>query len=216
MGAFTGGLTFRQYYVRDPLPADWRERFQLGIEAHVFKPLDPAGEVERSIGWCSIHFPLDLDMMPEQYTYNDYIVLALRVDTLSVPGSLLRIFTEAECRRLMYEQKRSKLNRYEKAEIKDRVKLDLKKRLMPSIKTVDMVWNWQQGVLRFFAGNEKVNVEFMELFEQSFGLNLTPDGPYTAGLLSASGLSEAERAALETIEPSTFVDLDTAVAAMKE
>ncbi len=216
MGAFTGGLTYRQYFVRDQLPGDWRERFQLGIEHHVFQPLDPSSETERSVGWCSIHFPLDLEMIPEQYIYNDYIVLGMRIDTLTVPGSLLRIFTEAECRRLMHEQKRTKLSRYEKAEVKDRVKLDLKKRLMPSIKTIDVAWNWQQGVLRFFAGNEKVNVEFMELFEQTFGLALLPDGPYSAGLLEATGLTDAEREAIVDLEPATFVDLDTAVAAMKE
>lgn len=216
MGAFNGSLTFRQYYVRDPLPADWKDRFQLGIERNVFTPLDPAGEAERSVGWCSIHFPLDLELTPEQYIYNEYIVLGLRIDTMTVPGSLLRIFTESECRRVMHEQKKVKLSRYEKAEIKDRVKLDLKKRLLPSIKSIDLAWDWQKGVLRFFAGNEKVNVEFMELFEATFGLQLTPDGPYTMSLLEAAGLTEAEVAAFESVEPTAFVDLDTAVAAMKE
>ena len=103
MGAFNGSLTFRQYYVRDPLPKDWKDRFQLGIERNVFTPLDPAGEAERSVGWCSIHFPLDLELTPEQYIYNEYIVLGLRIDTMTVPGSLLRIFTESECRRVMHD-----------------------------------------------------------------------------------------------------------------
>ncbi len=216
MGAFRGSLTYRQYFVRDPLPGDWKDRFQIGIEQNLFQPLDPAGEAERSVGWCSIHFPLDLELTPEQYIYNEYIVLGLRIDTLTVPGSLLRIFTESECRKVMFEQKKNKLSRYEKAEIKDRVKLDLKKRLLPAIKSIDVAWNWQKGVLRFFAGNEKVNVEFMELFEQSFGLQLTPDGPYTGALLEATGLTDDELRAIDGLEPVQFVDLDTAVAAMKE
>ena len=109
MGAFSGGLTFRQYYVRDPLPGDWRERFQIGIEQNIFQPLDPAGEAERSVGWCSIHFPLDLDLTPEQYIYNEYIVLGMRIDTLAVPGPLLRLHTEAECRKLMAEHEREQI-----------------------------------------------------------------------------------------------------------
>lgn len=216
MGAFSGSLSYRQYFVRDPLPGDWKDRFQIGIEQNIFVPLDPAGEAERSVGWCSIHFPLDLELTPELYIYNEYIVLGLRIDTLTVPGALLRIFTESESRRVMMEQKRAKLSRYEKAEIKDRVKLDLKKRLLPAIKSIDMAWDWQKGVVRFFAGNEKVNLEFMELFEQTFGLQLTPDGPYTASLLDAVGLTDGERAAFDRVEPSQFVDLDTAVAAMRE
>lgn len=216
MGAFNGSLTYRQYYVRDPLPRDWKDRFQFGIENNIFQPLDPAGESERAVGWCSIHFPLDLDLTPEQYIYNEYIVLGLRIDTMTVPGSLLRIFTESECRRVMMEQKKVKLSRYEKAEIKDRVKLELKRKLLPSIKTVDLAWDWQKGIVRFFAGNEKVNIEFMELFEQTFGLQLTPDGPFTMSMLDAVGLTEAEQTLFESVEPTGFVDLDTAVAAMKE
>ncbi len=216
MGAFAGGLTFRQYYLREPLPKDWKQRFQEGIESNTFKEIELQGEEDRAVGWCSVHFPLDLELSPEQYLYNEYLILGMRIDTLSVPGNLLRIFSESRARQIMMEQKRDSLTRFERAEIKEQVKRELRKRMMPSIKSVDMIWSWQQGILRFFNGNEKLNLEFMELFENSFGLQLIPDNAYTATLYAGMDLSDAERQALESVEPSSFVDQDVAVAAMTE
>ena len=87
---------------------------------------------------------------------------------------------------------------------------------MPSIKTVDMVWHWQTGVLQFHSTNEKVNTDFLELFEQTFGLRPMLDCAYTAALYGNLDLTEAEKKALESIEPCQFVDDDTALNAMRE
>lgn len=220
MGAFQGGLTFKQYYVDDPLPSGWPDLFQQGIARQGFKPIEISSEVERSIGWASVHFALDTELEPEMYTYNEYLVLAMRIDTLTVPGPLLAIYSEAEARRVMQEQKRPSLNRYERAEIKERIKIDLRKKLFPSIKTVDMVWNWETGVVRFYAANEKTNLEFQDLFEQTFDRVLIPDGAFTAATRGAvpggMKLDAAQLAALDEVEPHAFVDIETAVAAMKE
>ena len=215
MGAFQGGLTYRQYFVTDPLPEGWKDLFQAGIEKNVFRPIEIASDVERAIGWCSVHFPLDTELNAEMYAFNEYLVLAMRIDTLTVPGPLLRIHTEAEARRVMREQKRESLNRYERAEIKERVKLELRRRMMPTIKAIDMVWNWQTGVVRFFASNEKTNLEFMELFELTFERVLTPDAAYTAALYGMK-LTDPQKEALEHVEPEPFVDVDTAMRALKQ
>ncbi len=216
MGAFTGGLTFRQYYVTEALPEGWKDAFHQAIAQHAFKDIDPHTEEERAVGWCSPHFPLDVELEQSQYLYNEYLVLALRIDTLTVPGPLLRIYSEKESRRVMAEQKRASLNRYEKAEIKERVKLDLRRKMMASIKAIDMVWSWSSGTVRFFSTNEKVNLEFMELFESTFGLQLTPEAPYTVALHGWHTLDDAQKAAIERIEPESFADADTMLAAMKE
>lgn len=217
MGAFSGGLTFRQYTVKDPLPDGWADKFREGIRTNAFKDIDLAGEADRSIGWCDARFPLDVDLEPEQYQFDDHLVLGLRTDVLAVPGPLLKLHTEAETRKVTKEQGRESLNRYEKAEIKERVKLFLREKMMPSVKSIDMVWSLQLGIVRFFAGSEKANLEFMELFEDTFGLQLIPDAPYTAGLFGKGvQLSEAEKAALDTAEPTPFIDPETAARLMME
>ena len=87
---------------------------------------------------------------------------------------------------------------------------------MPTIKTVDMSWNWQDGVVRFFSTSEKLNLEFMELFEATFGLVLTPDCAHTSARLNAAALTEDEIISVNGLEPMAFVDADTIVDAMKE
>lgn len=215
MGAFTGGLAFRRYTTVEPLPAEFKDLFQKGIAEHAFRPIEPANDEERSIGWASAHFALDTNIQPEMYRFNEYIVLAMRIDTLTVPGPMLKLYTEAEARRVMAENSRDSLNRYERAEIKERVKMELRRKMIPSVKAIDMVWNITDGIVRFFSGNEKVNLEFQELFESTFDRLLIPDSPYTAGL-HGPVLTEEERGALEDVDPAMFVQSDVMAAAMAE
>ena len=216
MGAFSGNLTYKQYYVMDELPDGWHESYEQAIKRHVFTPLTPESELERTIGWCSPHFPLDLELDSGVYLYTEYIALAMRVDTWTVPASTLKIYTEAESRRVMLEQNRTSVSRYEKAEIKERVKMDLKRKTLPAIKTVDMVWNWQTGRVRFFSSSQRLNLEFMDLFESTFDRPLIPDGVYGACIVPDLGLSEEERKRLEYLDPMPFVDAVTAADAMGE
>ena len=216
MGAFQGGLTFRRYTVEGELPKDFRDRFHQGITKYTFRPIDPGGEEERALGWADALFPLEPEIFQERYRFDEYIVLSLRIDTLSVPGSLLKLYTEAECKRYMAEHQKETMNRYEKAEAKERVKLELRRKLLPGIKVIDMVWNLTEGQVRFFASAEKINMEFMELFEQTFELQLIPDSPFTAGLFGGPVLSEALKERLERVEPTVSVDADVMASAMTE
>jgi hypothetical protein len=216
MGAFTGGLTYKMYFVHDALPERWRDAFEAGVKRNTFRPLNPEAEEERSIGWCGPHFPLDLDLHSGVFLYNEYIVLAMRIDTLKVPAPLLRIYAEQEARRLMVEQNQGSMSRYERSEIKERIRRELRKKILPSIRTIDFVWSWQDGVVRFFSTSEKLNLEFMELFETTFNVPLTPDCAHTSARLSATALTEDEVVAVDALEPMAFVDADTIVAAMKE
>lgn len=216
MGAFQGGLSYRRYTTVEPLPEGFKDLFQKGISENVFRPIEPASDEERSIGWTSAQFALDIDLQPEKYRFNEYIVLAMRIDTLTVPGPMLRLYTEAEARRVMLEQKRDSLNRYERAEIKERVKMELRRKMIPAVKAIDMVWNITEGVVRFFAGNEKANLEFQELFEATFDRLLIPDSPYTAALHGNVALTDAQRGALDDIDPAIFADSETMAAAMLE
>lgn len=212
MGAFQGGLTFRQYYVQDPLPEGFRDRFEQRIRHHAFREIDLAGEEERAVGWCNAAFPLDVDLYQNTFFLNEYIVLGYRIDTLTVPGPLLRLYTEQEARRVGEEQKRENLTRFERAEIKDRVKRELRRKMMPSVKCVDMVWHMDDARVRFWSGNEKLNLEFQELFEDTFEVGLWPDNAYTAALKMS--LEDSEKVVLDNLEPALFVDEDALLAAM--
>ena len=76
-------------------------------------------------------------------------------------------------RRVMVEQKKASLSRYEHAEAKERVIMELKRRILPSTKVVDMVWNLSDGTLRFFSSSQRMNVDFMDLFRDDFRAHTT-------------------------------------------
>jgi len=216
LGAFTGSLTYRQYVVREDVPENYRDAYEQSIQKHAFRPLSPTTDAERSIGWCNARFAMDTELDTSKYMYTDYIVLALRVDAWSIPATTLKIYTEAEVQRIMEEQKRESLSRYEVAEIKERVKLELKQRTLPTIKTVDMVWSLQDGIVRFFASSQKMNLDFMDLFEDTFSMSLMPLGVLAALELEETDLSAIERERIEKLDPCVFVDSDAAARAMTE
>ena len=85
MGAFQGGLTYRQYRVKERLPAQWQNRVLQGILGNLAKEIQPENDEVRNIGWCSAQFILDTQITLDQCLYNEYLIIAMRVDTLSVP-----------------------------------------------------------------------------------------------------------------------------------
>jgi hypothetical protein len=101
----------------------------------------------------------------------------------------------------MAEQGTDTLNRYQKAQIKENVKLELRSRMLPSVKSVDFVWTLSTGLLRFWSANDKLCVEFQELFERTFGLQLGADTPYTAAAFGRLGVDESVVERLATLEP---------------
>lgn len=209
MGAFQGGLTYRQYRVNQHLPPQWQKKVQQGLSQNLAKEINPAGEDERSVGWCNAHFALDTSISLEQCLYNEYVVVGMRIDTLIVPKRLLAVYCEREERLAMQELKKEVLSRYERAEIREKVEKTLRKKVLPSIKTAEMVWNWETGYVRFFSTSKGLNEEFAELFEESFGLTLTPEFAYTLAQDPNLGLSAEALKALDAVEPTAFVDHDT-------
>jgi hypothetical protein len=122
---------------------------------------------------------------------------------------MLAIYCEREERRAMRELKKEVLTRYERAEIREQVEKELRKKVLPSIKSTEMIWNWETGYVRFFSTSKGLNEEFTELFEESFGLTLTPEYAYTIAHDTMLGLDRDQLSRLETIEHAPFVDQDT-------
>jgi hypothetical protein len=210
LGAFQGSLTYRQFYVQGEVPRDFRDRFQERIVANAFHEIEPASEEERAVGWCNARFALDIELHEGHWLFNDHLVLGLRIDTLKVPGPLLKRPAEREARRMMAEQGVDTLNRYQRAQIKEAVKQDLRKRMLPSVKSVDFVWSLSTGLLRFWSANDKLCVEFQELFERTFECPLGADTPYTAAAFGRLGLPPESVEQLALLEPMMLIAGDTA------
>jgi DNA recombination-dependent growth factor C len=206
MGAFQGTLTYRQYRVNEHLPPNWQRTVREGLMEHIAREIDPNSDDERSSGWCDPQFALSPTLSLEQCMRDEYLFMGMRVDTLTVPKRILTVYCEREERRMMRELNKEALTRYERAEIREKVEKSLRKRTLPSIKSTEVVWNWELGYVRFFSTNKSLNEEFVELFEESFRLTLTPEFAYTLAHDPDLGLDAEILNQLDIIEHTPFVN----------
>lgn len=202
MGALAGTLTFTRLFVRGELPKRFRDTFVENIQLRTFQPLTPESEEQEHVGWCAVGRVLDLELDHETVFFNSYLNLGMRLDRWRVPGALLRAhLVEAE-REALEKSGHEKLGKREKAELKARIVTRLRRKLMPSMKIVDMSWNLDTGVVRFFNQSPRVHEQFMALFEQTFSLQLAADSPYISA--ERLGLHDAELEALSRVQASTL------------
>jgi hypothetical protein len=202
LGALRGSISFSKFYVRGELPDGFRDTFVERIQLRAFTPLTVEEEADQRSGWCSIENPLDCELDHNKIFFNSYMNLGLRTDRWQIPSPLFKAhFGEAE-REHLAKRGREKLGRREKEELKVVVSRRLRAQLLPVMKVIDLSWNLEQGIVRFWNQSPRVHEVLAELFEATFQLALVPESPYTAA--RELGLSEAHAAAFEAIKPTLF------------
>jgi recombination associated protein RdgC len=202
MGALQGSISYARFYVDGDLPDNFREVFTTSVQEGAFQPLLAEEEAEESRGWVNIEHPLDWDFDQHKLFFNEYLNVALRIDKWRIPGNLLRAqCVEAE-RLWMLKQGKERIGRREKNDIKAIVTSELKQKLLPAMKTIDVSWNVNTGVVRFWNQSARSCEEFMDFFEDTFRLRLIPDSPYLGAL--QYGLDDDQTEQLAGLEPTHF------------
>jgi len=202
LGARSGSLTFTRFFTQGALPKDLRRRFLEAARLRVFQPLKPEDEALEATGWCAMERPFDLELDAAKIFHDSYVLLGFRVDRYRIPGALLKSQITDEEQRLLDRTKKTKLSRNEKLEIKERVVMRLRKKVIPSSKALDVCWHLDAGTVLFFGHSKRMIVDFCALFEKTFGLSLVEDSPYTAA--TRAGLSRELMRALKDVEPLSF------------
>src|SRR4051812_32883001 len=94
MGALRGSISVRRYAVLDPLPDDARRKLMRGLRAHLFSPIDPKSDADKSVGWVSILDSEDSDLHPEKTLYvasgGEQMRVSLRLDVLKPSAAEVR------------------------------------------------------------------------------------------------------------------------------
>lgn len=202
MGALKGSISFSKFYLRGELPDGFRDTFVERIRLRAFTPLTVEEETEQRSGWCSIENPLDSELDHGKVFFNSYLNLGLRTDRWQIPGPLFKAhFAEAE-REHLAKRGREKLGKREKEELRAVVSRRLRAQLMPVMKVIDLSWNLDTGIVRFWNQSPRAHEGLAELFEATFQLDLVPESPYTAA--RELGMSDAHARAFEAIKPTLF------------
>ena len=202
MGALAGTLTITKFFVRGPLPKDFRDRYIKSIQLRAFRPLLPEDDTESRAGWCVVSSPLDVDLNHESVYYNAYLNLGLRIDAWKLPPALLKAQVEQAVRDHLAKSGRERLSRVERDTIKQRTASKLKRRLLPTMRHFDFSWNLDTMEARFWSQSPKVHDQLGLLFEQTFGLELVPNSPYIQA--AQLDINESALDALSRLDPTPF------------
>lgn len=203
MGAFQGNLTYKLFFVQGELPEDWKTLFLNNIRKLEFQPLWADSDEDETLGWVNIERPLQTDFHLDNVVFNDFINLGFRKDRWSIPSDLLKAHLEEAEAEYMAQNDKKHLSRFERDDLKKRVKKRLKERSIPKMKVIDMSWEIAQKRVRFWSQSTAVCELFQEFFEETFELKLLPANPYIHGL--QFDLDEDELQSLATVEPSNFM-----------
>ena len=202
MGARGGSLTFTRFFTQGALPKDLRRKFLEAAKLRVFEPLKPEDEALEATGWCVMERPFDLELDSAKMFHDNFVLLGFRVDRYRIPGALLKSQISDEEQRQLARGKKTKLSRNEKLEIKDRVVMRLRKKVIPTSKAIDVSWHLDSGVVLFFGHSKRMLLDFSALFEKTFGLALLEDSPYAVA--KRASLSRELERAFKQIEPISF------------
>lgn len=202
MGAFRGSITFSKFHVRGELPRTFRDRFMKALRLRAFRPLDPAQDLDHRVGWVSIDDPFELELTNEKVFFNDYLNLGFRVDRWRIPTPLWKAAFRAAERDWLAKKKLEKLSRAQKKDLEAVVAAQLRKRIVPAMKVVDLSWNLNERVVRFFSQSQKQHELMTELFVKTFELELDLDGVYVAA--ERRELPKKVLDALPKLEPAIF------------
>jgi recombination associated protein RdgC len=184
MGALSGSLNASKFYVDGDLPKDVRRSFMERIRLRLFQPLRPEEEAEEKVGWCAVGQAFELQLSPDKVFNGPYLTLGLRMDRYRFPPAILNAELAEAARLLKEKRSQAQLSRTQKEELKKRVLASLRRRYLPSTKVVDLVWNLDQRELYFFSQSAGLKEHMGALFELSFGLELSENSPYVAGMRS--------------------------------
>jgi hypothetical protein len=202
LGVSRGALTFTRLFVQGKPPKDLRKRYLEAVRLRKFTPLAPEDEASEAVGWCVIERPFDLDFQADRIFYDRFVQLGFRVDKWRLPGALVRSQVADEQQRMLLRAGREKLTRAEKEDIKLRVTGRLRKKILPTSRAFDVLWDLDAGTVLLFTHGARTSEEFLVLFEKTFGLALQVDSAYAAA--GRAQLPSALQKQLDKVQPLSF------------
>lgn len=202
MGALSGSMNASKFYVQGDLPKDVRRSYMQRIELRAFRPLRPEEEADERVGWCAVGQPFELELTPEKVFTGPYLALGFRVDRYRFPPAVVNAELEQASRALREKRGQEKLSRSQKEELKQRVLHSLRRRYLPRMQVVDLVWHLDRQELYFWSQSGALHERLGALFELSFGLELVLDSPFVAATRLLD--DKAQKAALQQATLSVF------------
>ena len=178
MGFLKGRLNFRRYRVMDPLPDDFRDRFEQAFTDHAFREKSVISRGEETMGWVRADNLLETDFSNrDKWLYTHYVMAGMRMDKKALPMPLVRAMVEQRIATWCEENGRARAPASVRTDIRTNIENDLLARTLPTVKVVHFCWNLPEGWVLFENTSDGMNDRFRTLVRNSFGVGLEPFSP---------------------------------------
>jgi len=173
MSLLQGSLSFRRFLTLGPGTIPSVDDICKKLEADRFRPFEDGCEEER-FGWADWRNPLIVPPDPNWISQDCYVIFALRTDTRKVPSTLLKSTTELRVQEVMKKQGLAFIGREARIAIQEEVKSELLGKVLPTIHSVDVVWDIKRGIVWTTACSAKAQSNLNSCFIRSFRTQLKP------------------------------------------
>jgi len=175
MGLITGGLNGRRYRITSPLPSGFRDTFRDAVRDNAMLTDLDVSDSEPRVGWVHAFDPSATAFELNDFLFDRYLVLSMRIDKTTVNGRFLKIALAQRVRALCEERGVESLPKTEIEMVKEALTSELTRRALPSVATCDVAWDVTTGEVLVFATSDST-IELVEnLVFETFGVPLRPE-----------------------------------------
>lgn len=206
MSIFSGSFSYTVFSVRDtPAKVSLRDLNEC-IQPHKIKRIRVDGVSDAMVtGWCA---PTINKSSPVPKKYGDWdisdarasigFLLRMQIEKRVVPSSLLQLLYRQELVELESKRKTA-IPRRDRIELKEKLKDDIQRKLLPQISYVDGLWVEDFSRLYILTqANKKIELYrnlFLKTFGKNFGVTLEPWNIESSGI---------DRQAIGLVQPTLF------------
>lgn len=206
MGFASGPVSFQRFLIDGSMPANVTERFVRAVNDHAFGRLAMLPD-DTQLGWIGPNHLFETDIAAESIACGPYVHLAVRVDRLKAPPSVIRAYVQVEEQAMLQAKGREFLNRGEKRQARERAlgRADQETRAgtFRRMNAYPLLIDAKHRTVFLGTLSATVADKVMQLFYDTFGRGLEPADPER---LATRILDQQQRTrTLEGLAPFTLV-----------
>ncbi|MFZ9521126.1 MAG: recombination-associated protein RdgC [Silvanigrellaceae bacterium] len=187
MSLGAGALALRRLQILvDPKDVQFKDIIKK-LKKKSISPLGLEDEREQSTGWCHPYSGEANFDAAHDHVYEQAFVFGMRTDVKRIPGTYFRLQMKNALEALNAKSKAKGeggrgLNKKLRDATRDRLKLELLRGTLPSVRLIEIVWHLDSNELWLLSSSQAVYDEFEKLFLETFGWPLALYNPGTLGV----------------------------------
>ncbi len=174
MGLISGSISYIRYKTAGDVSEDIRQFALEKLKKYSFREIDPASLTEKSLGWVSTENMASTFFDNLHFLKAPYLVFSLRIDERRIPSLTMKAAFLREEIKYKKATGKERLYKKDKDMLKEEVRQNLLKKMLPVPSLYDVCWNTSTGIVLLCAGSKKAHEEFVNFFFQSFEIKLLP------------------------------------------